>query len=84
MNFPVFNNNYIKKVSENFNVQFSAEFFNILNHANCAPPTSPDNTDILNATGAPTGVTGPAEPQPQMANATNSGINGHRASTGTA
>jgi hypothetical protein len=59
MDFSVFKNNYIKKISENFNVQFRAEFFNILNHANFAPPTPRDsNTDIFDASGAPTGVAG--------------------------
>jgi hypothetical protein len=28
----------LKKISESFNVQFRAEFFNIFNHANFAPP----------------------------------------------
>ncbi|MGZ5529681.1 MAG: TonB-dependent receptor domain-containing protein, partial [Limisphaerales bacterium] len=58
LDFSVFKNNYIRSVSERFNVQFRAEFFNILNHANFAPPTMPDNTDIFDGTGAPTGVAG--------------------------
>jgi hypothetical protein len=49
--FSVFKNNYIKKISENFNIQFRAEFFNILNHSNFAPPASPTNTDIFDGTG---------------------------------
>ncbi len=53
-----FKNNHIKRISENFNVQFRAEIFNILNHANFAPPTTPDNTDIFDGTGAGTGVEG--------------------------
>jgi hypothetical protein len=52
MDFSVFKNNYIPKISETFNVQFRAEVFNILNHANFAPPTTPDNTDIFDPTGA--------------------------------
>jgi hypothetical protein len=39
-------------------VQFRAEFFNILNHPNLAVPITPDNTDIFDSTGAPTGVAG--------------------------
>jgi hypothetical protein len=58
VDFSVFKNNYIRKISENFNIQFRAEMFNILNHANFAPPVTPDNTDIFDATGAPTGVAG--------------------------
>jgi hypothetical protein len=58
LDFFVFKNNYIKRISESFNVQFRAEFFNILNRANFAPPVTPDNTDIFDSTGAPTGVAG--------------------------
>jgi hypothetical protein len=52
MDFSVFKNNHIKRISENFNVQFRAEIFNILNHPNFAPPITPDNTDIFDGTGA--------------------------------
>ena len=58
LDFSVFKNNYIKRISETFNIQFRAEIFNILNHANFAPPVTPDNSDIFDGTGAPTGVTG--------------------------
>jgi TonB dependent receptor len=51
LDFSVFKNNYIKKISERFNVQFRAEIFNILNHANFAPPATPTNTDIFDGTG---------------------------------
>jgi hypothetical protein len=47
--FSVFKNNYIKRISESFNVQFRAEFFNFLNHANFAVPS--DNTDTFNGNG---------------------------------
>jgi hypothetical protein len=50
--------NHVKRISENFNIQFRAEIFNLLNHANFAPPITPDNTDIFDATGTPTGVAG--------------------------
>ena len=52
LDFSVFKNHSIKKISESFNVQFRAEFFNILNHANFAVPVTPDNTDIFDSTGA--------------------------------
>jgi hypothetical protein len=58
LDFSLFKNNYIKRISENFNVQFRAEFFNILNRANFAVPASPTNTDIFLSTGTPTGVAG--------------------------
>jgi hypothetical protein len=58
MDFSIFKNNHIKRISENFNVQFRAEIFNILNHANFAPPVTPDNSDIFDSTGAATGVAG--------------------------
>jgi hypothetical protein len=38
-------NTKIPKISENFTVQFRAEFFNILNRANFAPPVA--NLDVL-------------------------------------
>jgi hypothetical protein len=58
LDFSVFKNNSIKRISETFNVQFRAECFNILNHANFAVPVTPDNTDIFDSTGAATGVAG--------------------------
>jgi hypothetical protein len=58
LDFSVFKNNSIKRISENFNVQFRVEFFNILNHPNFALPVTPDNTDIFDSSGAPTGVAG--------------------------
>jgi hypothetical protein len=53
LDFSVFKNNRIKRISENFNVQFRVEMFNIMNHPNFAPPGPGDgNTDIFDATGA--------------------------------
>jgi hypothetical protein len=52
LDFSLFKNNYIKTISEKFNIQFRAEVFNILNHANFAPPSTPTNTDIFDGTGA--------------------------------
>ena len=54
----MFKNNYIPRISENFNIQFRAELFNLTNHVNFNPPLTPDNTDIFDATGSPTGVAG--------------------------
>jgi TonB-dependent Receptor Plug Domain len=59
LDFSVFKNNYVKRVSEQFNVQFRAEFFNIMNHANFAPPAPGDgNTDIFDSTGSANGIAG--------------------------
>jgi len=58
LDFSVFKNNPIRRFSENFNIQFRAEFFNIMNRANFAVPVTPDNTDIFDSTGVPTGVAG--------------------------
>jgi hypothetical protein len=51
LDFSVFKNNYIKKISDTFNVQFRSEFFNILNRANFAPPL--DNRNIFESSGNP-------------------------------
>jgi hypothetical protein len=59
LDFSVFKNNYIKRISENFNVQFRAEMFNILNHANFGPPTPGDgNADIFQGNGTPNPIVG--------------------------
>jgi hypothetical protein len=58
LDFSVFKNNYIKRISERFNIQFRAEIFNILNHPNFAPPATPTNTDIFDGTGALNPVAG--------------------------
>jgi hypothetical protein len=59
LDFSVFKNNHIKRISENFTVQFRMEMFNILNHANFAPPGPGDgNTDIFDGTGSPNGIAG--------------------------
>ena len=51
LDFSVFKNNYIPKVSETFNVQFRAEFFNVLNHANFQSPIN--NESLFNSDGSP-------------------------------
>lgn len=38
LDFSIFKNNRIPGISENFNIQFRAETFNILNHPNFASP----------------------------------------------
>ncbi|PYU19577.1 MAG: hypothetical protein DMG32_24190 [Acidobacteria bacterium] len=58
LDLSVFKNNAVKRISESFNVQFRAEIFNALNRANFAVPVTPDNTDIFDSRGAPTGVAG--------------------------
>jgi hypothetical protein len=58
LDFSLFKNNYIKSISERFNIQFRAEIFNILNHPNFAPPSTPSNTDIFDGTGNPNPVAG--------------------------
>jgi len=51
VDFSVFKNNRVPRISETFNVQFRAEFFNIFNHANFAPPN--DNNTLFNSDGSP-------------------------------
>jgi hypothetical protein len=52
LDFSVFKNNPIRSISESFNVQFRAEFFNILNRANFnVPDLGNGNDDIFDATG---------------------------------
>ena len=46
--FSIFKNFPIHKISEGFNVQFRAEMFNVLNHANFAPPIV--NDAVIGAT----------------------------------
>lgn len=51
VDFSLFKNNYIPRFSETFNVQFRAEFFNILNRANFASPI--DNETLFTQAGTP-------------------------------
>jgi hypothetical protein len=52
LDFSIFKNTHVRRISENFNVQFRVEMFNILNHPNFAPPGPGDgNTDIFDGTG---------------------------------
>ncbi|HEV2202495.1 MAG TPA: carboxypeptidase regulatory-like domain-containing protein [Bryobacteraceae bacterium] len=56
LDFSLFKNNVIRSVSENFNVQFRAEFFNVFNRANFSSPT--DNRTISDQNGSPIGSVG--------------------------
>ena len=49
LDFSVFKNNHLRRISENFNAQFRAEFFNILNRANFSSPT--DNLAVFDQKG---------------------------------
>ena len=55
LDFSVFKNNYIHRISETFNVQFRAEIFNIFNRANFGSPT--DNLQAFDNSGAPQNTT---------------------------
>jgi hypothetical protein len=61
LDFSLYKDNYIRRLSESFNVQFRAEFFNIMNRPNFSFPTAlgpPNNTNIFNANGQPNPVAG--------------------------
>ena len=49
LDFSVFKNNYVKRISESFNAQFRAEIFNIFNRANFSSPT--DNLAVFDQNG---------------------------------
>ena len=51
LDFSVFKNNYVRRISETFNVQFRAEIFNIFNHTNFSSPT--DNLTMFDQNGQP-------------------------------
>jgi hypothetical protein len=51
LDFSMTKNNHVRRISENFNVQFRAELFNVFNHPNFLPPN--DNNTIFDQTGAP-------------------------------
>jgi len=51
LDFSAFKNNPVKRISETFNAQFRAEFFNILNRANFASPTQ--NLAVFDQNGLP-------------------------------
>jgi hypothetical protein len=51
LDVSVFKNNRIRRISESFNAQFRAEFFNVLNRANFASPT--DHSTVFDQSGSP-------------------------------
>lgn len=54
LDFSVFKDSYIRRISENFKVQFRAEFFNILNRADFGIPNeSSGQADVFDANGVP-------------------------------
>jgi hypothetical protein len=61
LDFSVYKNFAIRKISESSSLQFRAEFFNILNHANFAPPLpffGASQSQLFDQTGASTGAGG--------------------------
>ena len=52
VDFSAVKDNYIRKINESFDIQFRAEFFNILNRTNFAPPNV-NNLEALQADGTP-------------------------------
>jgi hypothetical protein len=59
LDFLVVKDNYIRKISESFKVQFRAEFYNIMNHANFNVPYLGDgNTNMLGGDGQLNGGAG--------------------------
>ena len=56
--FSMVKNTYVPKISESFNVQFRAEFFNVFNRANFAPPALAANQgggplEVISSVGQP-------------------------------
>jgi hypothetical protein len=51
LDFSLIKNTPVRRISETFNIQFRAEFFNILNHANFAPPGPFDTGFVFNSDG---------------------------------
>jgi hypothetical protein len=56
LDMSLFKNNYVRRISEQFDIQFRMEVFNILNHANFNPPTS--NSQVFDGSGNLVGSAG--------------------------
>jgi hypothetical protein len=56
VDFSTFKNNYIPRISEAFNIQFRAEFFNIMNRANFQSPLK--HNVLFNQDGSPASAAG--------------------------
>ncbi len=54
LDMSLIKNSYVRRISEQFNIQFRFEVFNILNHANFNPPTS--NNQVFNGDGSTGGL----------------------------
>jgi hypothetical protein len=54
LDFSVYKNTSIKRISEHFSTQFRLEFFNVLNHTNFAPPL--DSTTLFAPSTNPDGT----------------------------
>jgi hypothetical protein len=53
LDFSLFKNYAVHRISESFNVQFRAEFFNVLNHPNFLLPNfNEGNNQIMNQDGS--------------------------------
>jgi hypothetical protein len=57
--FSIFKNIPVPRISETFNIQFRAEFFDVLNHPNFQVPNFADGNDVIfNQNGTPIGGAG--------------------------
>ena len=59
MDFAIYKNTPVRKISEAFSVQLRAEIFNLTNHYNFVPPqpgSGDSNSQLFGADGSPTGL----------------------------
>lgn len=55
VDFAMYKNNYVPRISDSFNIQFRAEMFNVLNHANFQSPLCGGCQTMFNEDGSPSG-----------------------------